>query len=127
MAHLGWVLAGGAFGTFLRLLLMEAVDSWHGSAFPWGTWTVNLLGSFGFGLCFAWAEGRWDLDGPARAAVFVGFLGAFTTFSTLAFQTVALGERGAWLAAAANLLGQNLLGLAAVLSGLALGRVFPGD
>jgi CrcB protein len=109
----------GAAGVLARAALGRALEPWSAS-FPWATFVVNALGCFGFGLLWALAAGRWSPT--VTAAVFVGFFGGFTTFSSFAFDTVRLLEQQHYAAAVANVLGQNVLGLALLASGLALGR-----
>ncbi len=89
--------------------------------FPWGTVCVNLAGSFLFGLVWAAAEGHQRAT-DIRLVALTGFMGAFTTFSTLMFDTEQLAELSRFGAAAGNLLIQNVAGLACVAAGLALGR-----
>ncbi|MBR4945965.1 MAG: CrcB family protein, partial [Kiritimatiellae bacterium] len=87
-----------------------------GCAFPWGTFLVNCVGAFLAGLCFILAKDRWD---PFWVTVcFVGFLGAFTTFSTFALESVRLGMEGQIVKAMGNVLLQNVSGLLAVWLGM---------
>jgi CrcB protein len=116
------MLIAGACGTLARYLLASAIRSVAGSQFPWGTWGVNLLGCVFFGWVYALAEHRSSLSDETRLVLLVGFAGAFTTFSTLAFDTVELARQGRWIAAAGNLVLQNMLGCAAILLGLWLGK-----
>ena len=100
-----------------RLLLHEWLRGCLGT-FPLGTLVVNLLGCLLFGVCWGMAQGRWT---PlVQTAVLVGFLGAFTTFSTFAHDGLQLIEARRWLALMANLLVQNVVGLLAVWGGAAL-------
>jgi CrcB protein len=109
----------GAAGALLRLLFAVMLRT-AGDAFPFGTLAVNVVGCFAFGVCWSLHEGAWSK--PVAAAVFTGFLGAFTTFSTFAFECVDLWERGRWVACLFHAIGQNVLGIAAVAAGLWLGR-----
>lgn len=119
------LLAGaGAAGTLARYGLSMTVERWTGTAFPWGTFAVNLIGCFVFGLVWTLAEQNIGIGPQGRFIIVVGFLGAFTTFSSYAFQTAELMERSEWLLMAANVLGQNVLGIVAVIAGLAVGRAF---
>ena len=72
--------AAGAAGTLARFTLSSLVQRFAGGSFPWGTLAVNLTGCFLYGLLLALAERRMDLDPNIRRIVFVGFMGAFTTF-----------------------------------------------
>jgi len=100
--------------------LMQRLLPWP---FPWGTLTVNLVGSFLFGLVWAVAVERTMISADLRIIVLAGFMGAFTTFSTFMFETGELLRNSQWLLAVGNLALQNVVGLAAVLAGWALARV----
>jgi fluoride exporter len=116
---------GGFAGAVARWLVDGAVSDRNPTAFPLGTLTVNLAGSFLIGLLFAWVIERDLLPPDVRAPVMIGFLGAFTTFSTLMLESWRLVEDGAWALALLNLGGSLALGLVAVLGGLAVGRLLP--
>jgi fluoride exporter len=116
---------GGFAGAIARWLVDGAVSDRNPTAFPLGTLTVNLVGSFLLGLLFAWVIERDLLPPDVRAPVMIGFLGAFTTFSTFMLESWRLVEDGAWALALLNLGGSLALGLVAVLGGLAAGRVLP--
>lgn len=122
-AKLLFIAAAGALGTLARFGLASMVQRLAGPGFPWGTTTVNLSGAFLFGLVWTLAEGRLRLGPEVRLVVLTGFMGAFTTFSTLMFETATLARGAEWLAAGLNLVGQNAVGLAALLLGLAVGRL----
>ena len=112
----------GAAGAVSRY----ALDGWvsdltHGQ-FPWGTAVVNLLGAFALGVVVALTTERLLLSPDWRVALGVGFLGAFTTFSTYTYETVKLAEDGAIGMALVNSVGMLALGLIAAALGLALGR-----
>jgi len=103
-----WVAAGGALGALGRYLVAGFVQELSGVSFPWGTVAVNLLGSFALGFVIqASLLGGWS--GEARLFVAVGFLGAFTTFSTFAFETLELLRSGQGVQTFAYL-GFNLVG-----------------
>lgn len=116
------VAIGGAAGAVTRYL----VDGWvldrTGAGFPYGTLAINLSGSFLLGLLAALAIDRAVLPADIRAPVMIGFLGAYTTFSTLMLESWRLLESGQEVAALANLAGSLLLGFVAVAAGLVLGR-----
>jgi fluoride exporter len=122
-AKLVWLAIAGALGTLARYGLAGFVHRLHESGFPWGTLTVNLLGCFLFGIVVALAEDRMLIGGDTRLIVLVGFMGAFTTFSTYAFETGAMLRDAEWLFAAGNVLAQNALGVACFFVGAALGRL----
>jgi len=97
-----FIAAGGATGACLRYFVTTSVDSLFGKHMPFGTLTVNVVGSFALALLYGLIE-RHDLsDSPYRALIGVGLLGAFTTFSTFSVETLTLLENGLWLKAAAN-------------------------
>ena len=99
-----------------------AVREW-GAAFPYGTLLINVLGSLVVGFFVIWTTERALVDPRWRLLVVVGFCGAFTTFSSYAFESMSLFERGQSFLALANVLASNLLCLAAALAGMALARV----
>ena len=115
--------AGGFLGAVSRYLVDGWVASATGGTFPWGTLVVNLTGSFALGLLFALSVERGVLSPSLRAPVLIGFIGAYTTFSTLTLETWRLVEDGAYVAAVGNLGGSMLLGMVAVVAGLAIGRL----
>jgi CrcB protein len=116
-------LAGGC-GALARYGLGGAVHRLLGAGFPWGTAAVNLVGCFLFGLVWALADGRFAVSGEARVIVLVGFMGAFTTFSTFIFETGGLLLEAQWAMAIANLALKNTVGLMALWMGMALARVW---
>jgi fluoride exporter len=119
----GLVLVG--IGGFAGALCRYAVDlqvTQRFAAFPWGTLAVNASGSFLVGLLFALIVDREALPADLRGPLLIGFIGAYTTFSTLALESWQLIEKGAWLLAAVNLFGSVAVGMLAVVGGLALGR-----
>ena len=116
------MLAGGT-GTVARYFLSSAVQRITTRPFPWGTLGVNVLGSLVFGAIWAVTETRVDLSDQVRLLLLIGFMGGFTTFSSFAFETTQLMNNSGWLVAAGNIALQNVLGIAAVLGGIALGRL----
>jgi len=116
------IALAGAVGTLARYGLGGFVQSHCGKIFPWGTVTVNLLGCLLFGVVWASLEERWSLGGEFRTIVLVGFMGAFTTFSTFVFETEQLLRDAEWLPAIGYFTLHNVGGLAAIVAGLALGR-----
>jgi CrcB protein len=126
MQKLFWIGAAGALGTMARYGLSNLFQRVVGFSFPWGTLAVNVLGCFLFGVVWSLAEDRLVISGETRLIFLVGFMGAFSTFSTFMFETGALLREYEWAAAAINLLGQNALGLAFLLLGQAAGRLVAG-
>jgi CrcB protein len=112
----------GAAGALARYGL-EGVISRRATAFPWGTFVVNISGAFLLGLLFTLLTERFIVAPWLRSAITIGFLGAYTTFSTLTLETFRLFEDGSYLAAAFNILGSVVVGLVAVFAGVVLGRV----
>ena len=122
ITKLAWLAGAGALGTLARYGLAGLVQRLHQSEFPWGTLAVNALGCFAFGIVWTLAEERLVIGGETRAILLIGFMGAFTTFSTYAFETSAMLRDAEWMLAAANALAQNVLGVVAFFLGVALGR-----
>jgi CrcB protein len=116
---------GGFFGAIARRAVDVLVTERAAMTFPLGTLVVNLSGSFVVGLLFAWALERDVLPASVRAPVMIGFLGAYTTFSTWMLESWRLVEDGAYGLAFVNLVGSVVLGLVAVVAGLAVGRQVP--
>jgi len=109
------VLAGGAIGAPTRYLTDVAVQRLHATAFPWGTWAVNMVGSFVLGLVVA-LDTAW-----LTSLVGTGFCGALTTFSTFGYETVRLAEEGETPTALTNLALSLAVGLGAAALGWAVG------
>lgn len=121
-SQLMWVAAGGAAGACSRFLLSGWINQRLNTEFPWGTLAVNVLGSLLFGMLFVMIFSFNSGREPLRLLLLVGFLGAFTTFSTFAFETVRLMEQHQWWLAAANVVGSNLACLLGLWLGLILTR-----
>ncbi len=113
-------MLGAGVGATCRWLLDQAVQARHDSLLPWGTFVVNVTGSFALGVLLAAASlGQVD----ARAVVLggAGFCGGFTTFSTFGYETLRLIEDGARVPALVNAVASVGVGLAAALAGWGLG------
>ena len=119
-----FLAVGGAFGAVSRYLVQGWVQDLAGGRFPWGTFAVNVSGSFVLGLLFALAMDRGVLSPEVRVPLMVGFIGSYTTFSTLMLESWVLVEEGDLLHMLMNLAGSVLIGMFAVVAGLALGRLF---
>jgi fluoride exporter len=117
-----WMGLAGALGVLARYGLTGLTHRLYPGGFPLGTFVVNVLGCLVFGLVFGLFEAREALGSQARIVILVGFMGAFTTFSSYMYEGAELLRGGQWAWAALYLLGQNLLGFAALLGGLALAR-----
>jgi CrcB protein len=113
---------GGFFGAAARYLIDGWVSQRSGGAFPWGTFVINLSGSFLLGVLFALTIERAALPAEIRAPVMIGFVGAYTTFSTWMLESWRLLEDGALLAAVGNVAGSVVLGVVALVLGLWVGR-----
>ena len=114
----------GFLGAIARYGLEGLVSSRYGGSFPWGTLVVNVSGSLIVGFLFAVViEGRVIVVPWMRTAMTVGFVGAYTTFSTLTLETFRLVEEGSFGLASANALGSLAIGLIAVYVGVVLGRL----
>ena len=107
----------GAAGPLARFGLHGAAQRLSETHLPAGTLAVNALGSFLFGVIWSLAEERAAISPQTRQVLLVGFLGAFTTFSTFSFETGQLIRSGAYLAAAGNIAAQNALGIGLFLVG----------
>jgi CrcB protein len=123
MLKIALIALAGAFGTLCRYWLTGVVYDVLGRDFPWGTWAVNILGCFLFGLVWILSEERGFLSAQARILILTGFMGAFTTFSTFIFESGGILNDGQWLKLALNLGGQNLVGFMALYMGTGLGRI----
>ena len=118
------VALGGALGAMMRYGTVAVVGRVTGFGFPWVTVTVNLIGSLALGLLIGGLAYGFHLSQEARAFVVVGFLGAFTTFSTFSLDTVTLMERGAWTPALGYVFGSVIAGIALFFMGLRAWRLF---
>jgi len=124
MKYLLWMAVAGAAGTIARFMVAGWVQQLGGTRFPWGTLAVNLIGCFLFGLIFALIEDRVTISERVRHIALIGFMGAFTTFSTFGFETVTFLREQQWWLAVGNVLAQNVGGILCVVLGLAVARLF---
>ena len=122
MNNILYIAAGGSIGAVMRYLVSTGVHAILGRSFPYGTLTVNVLGSFLMGFLFVFMLERSSLGPEWRALVLIGFLGAFTTFSTFSIETLNLIENGAMVRAMANILVSVTTCILATWLGLILGR-----
>lgn len=116
------VSVGAIFGANARYILSRYAAKLLGPVFPFGTLFVNIVGSLIVGFFMIWATERVLLDPRWRLLIVIGFCGAFTTFSSYAFETLAYFEQGQWALLLTNVFANNLLCLAAALAGMALAR-----
>jgi CrcB protein len=113
---------GAIAGANARWIISRYAATILSPVFPVGTLFINVTGSFIVGFFMIWATQRVLIDPRWRLLIVVGFCGAFTTFSSFAFETVAYFEQGQWALLVTNILLNNLLCLAAALGGIALAR-----
>lgn len=118
-----WLALAGAMGTLARYGLAGAAQRAFGGDFPWGTFTVNLLGCFVAGLFWSLAESRLNISGQMRVIILMGFMGAFTTFSAYVLETGELLRDAQWLWATGNIVLQNGCGIILFFLGLTVGRL----
>ena len=118
------VAAGGALGALCRFGLSALAVRMVGMGFPWGTLAVNLLGCFVIGIALVLIDHHNVFSQTQRLFFLTGFLGALTTFSTYAKESLVLARSGAWLAATANVLVNNIAGIALVMIGIWIGKRF---
>jgi CrcB protein len=114
-----WIGLGSALGGMARYWCSGFVAERIGETFPWGTLTVNVLGSFliGFLATLTAPDGRFLVGTNARQFVLIGILGGYTTFSSFSLQTLALARDGEWLRAGGNIVLSVVLCLVAVWLG----------
>lgn len=118
------VVLGAALGAPSRWLLDGYIQARHDSVMPWGTFTINVIGSFLLGLLLG-ASLEGEQLTRLVALLGTGFCGAFTTFSTFAYESVVLAEEGSSPIAVLNVVGSVVVGLAVAFAGWGLaGAVF---
>jgi fluoride exporter len=117
-----FIACGGAFGAVLRYTASSWVYSLLGKGFPYGTLFVNVMGSLLIGLLSVYLLDRAAVSAEWRAAILVGVLGSFTTFSTFSLETLNLLEQGELVTASVNMLASVSICVLAVWFGVAIGR-----
>lgn len=110
----------GCLGSMFRYFVATICGQYFGTAFPIGTFVINISGSFFLGWFFAFTKGRIPVSNVTYLAIAVGFTGAYTTFSTFMLESSRQLEDGSGIKAIFNLMGSLLVGLAAVRLGMAL-------
>lgn len=113
------VSLAAAVGAAARYALDIVIQRRHASGLPWGTFAINVSGSFALGLVTGLAA-HHGLGSDAVSVLGAGLLGGYTTWSTFAWETYALNEQGRRPAAALNVVGSLAIGLAAAAAGLGL-------
>ena len=121
MLQVLFVALGGAIGSATRYLVGGWFAARFGAAFPYGTFVVNVTGSFIVGLFLAYAQERVSLSPYWRLFFAVGFVGGYTTFSTYEYESVRLLQDDEMLLAAVYLIGSVVTGGVAAIAGIALG------
>jgi len=117
------LIIGGAAGTVARYLLGGAVYRFTGTNFPYGTLVVNIGGCFILGILAALSDKKFMLSPDARLLLMIGFCGAFTTFSTLIFETDSLVRNGQMIRAFGNVFASIILGFLLFRLGTFIGEI----
>jgi CrcB protein len=120
--HFVLVAVGGAIGASLRHLVGLVTLKLFGPSFPWGTLTVNIVGSFAMGILVELIAVEFGASAGLRLFLMTGLLGGFTTFSSFSLDTAVMWERGQAAIAAGYVAGSVILSIAALFAGLALMR-----
>lgn len=123
MTRIVLVMIGGSLGALSRYAVALLAVRLFGTRFPWGTVIVNGAGCFLIGLAFSWAERGFIMTPSMRLFFVTGYLGALTTFSTFALETVNAVRADDPLVAFPNFIANNVLGMALVLLGMWVGRI----
>jgi CrcB protein len=118
-----FIAAGGAAGSILRYWVGSTISGRMGTRFPYGTLVINLTACVIIGFTLTYFGKRADLDAAWRFLIAIGFIGAYSTFSTYEWETLSTLHSGAWLLAATYAVGSLVLGLAAVWIGSVLAEV----
>jgi CrcB protein len=126
VARFFWICLGGAIGTGARYLLSGWAARHFGSSFPYGTLTVNLVGSLLIGAVMHVALTTTQLSPDLRVVIVVGVLGGFTTYSGFNYETLQYFRDGAWLMGFLNMVFMVTGCLAAGIAGLASARWLTG-
>ncbi len=115
---------GGFFGSIARYAVGTAVSRLLGTAWPWGTFLINVTGCFAIGFFLTFTTERVTVDEAWRFLFPIGFVGAYTTFSTYSYETVRLLEGGAWGRALSYVALSTMVGFGAVALAIYTARRF---
>jgi fluoride exporter len=118
-----WVGLGGAMGSIARYLVGLLVYERMGTRFPYGTFVINISGCFVIGLVLTVLDDRLGLSPAWREALAIGFVGAFTTFSTFEYETLRAVQHGQAATALTYVVSSVVLGFVAVWAGATVGKV----
>jgi len=121
-----FIAVAGALGALSRYGLSGVAQKINSIGFPIGTLFVNIIGSFLIGFVMQLGLSTDIIPRSIRVILTVGFLGAFTTFSTFSYETVKLLEDGAWILGIGNIAVNVIFGIIAVALGILLGRFMTG-
>ena len=116
------IAAGGSLGAVMRYVMSTGIHNWLGRGFPYGTLVVNVLGSLLMGMLYELFLQRLSVSPEIRGVLLIGFLGAFTTFSTFSIETINLVEQGYLLKAVTNILASVILCVLAAWCGMQVVR-----
>jgi fluoride exporter len=119
-----WIAIGGALGSLARFWVGSTIASRLGSKFPYGTFVINLTACVIIGFSLAFLGRRTELNPAWRFLVPVGFVGAYSTFSTFEWETFSNLQTGGFLIAGLYVVLSVFLGLLAVWCGVAIARIF---
>ena len=117
------IALAGAAGASLRYGSYVIANRFISSTFPWTTITVNAIGCFIFGLVYALSVHKMVISAETRIIILVGFTGAFTTLSAIAFETFEFMRLSQWTLAAGNLVFESVAMVIAIYIGVTLGRI----
>lgn len=120
MTRIFGLAIAGAAGTVCRYLIVQLFQKLHVTEFPWGTLVVNLLGCFLFGVFVALADHKMIINQETKTLVLIGFAGAFTTFSTFAYDTHELFKANNYLPAIGNISLHLFVGVISLILGIKL-------
>jgi CrcB protein len=117
-----YIAGGGALGALLRYWMSTLMDNIFGHDFPYGTLSVNVIGSVAIGLLYMVSVERFTISVELRAGLMIGLLGAFTTFSSFSLETLTLIQSGQQVKAVLNVILSVTLCLIGCWAGMALGK-----
>lgn len=118
------IAVGGALGAVARYQVAASLQSRIPSAFPWGTFVVNISGCFAMGIAAAVLAARIGVGDSWRFLIPIGFIGAYTTFSTFELETYGALSQGTALVAGANVLASVVVGYVALWLGVLAARLW---